>query len=58
MKLLTIPQVAEQLQITRFRAYELARAGMIPIVRLGRQIRVDPVKLEAWIAGGGQAQRP
>jgi hypothetical protein len=25
------------------------------VVRIGRQVRIDPDALEAWIAGGGSA---
>ncbi len=53
MKLLRIDDVAELLDVSRARAYELVRAGLLPVVRLGRQIRVDPAKLEAWLDAGG-----
>lgn len=53
MKLLRIDDVAELLDVSRARAYELVREGLIPAVRLGRQIRVDPNKLEAWLDAGG-----
>ena len=54
-KLLTIPQVAPALGVTVPRAYELARTGLIPIVRVGRQVRVNEAKLIDWIENGGQA---
>ncbi len=53
MKLLRIDDVAELLDVSRARAYELVREGLLPVVRLGRQIRVDPSKLEAWLDAGG-----
>jgi hypothetical protein len=40
------------------RFYDLVRAGIFPpgvVVRLGRQIRVDPKKLEHFIETGGKA---
>jgi excisionase family DNA binding protein len=40
------------------RVYSLIRDGVIPhgvIVRLGRHIRINPEKLEEFIASGGQA---
>jgi len=55
VRLLKIPEVAERLAVTVARAYDLARAGVIPVVRLGREIRVDPEALDAWIAAGGAA---
>ena len=53
MKLLRIDDVADLLDVSRARAYELVRAGLLPVVRLGRQARVDPNKLEAWLDAGG-----
>ena len=54
-QLLRIERVAEILAVTTARAYELARTGVIPTVRLGRQIRVDANRLQEWIDGGGQS---
>jgi excisionase family DNA binding protein len=48
--LLNIPQVAERLAIPTGRAYELARQGKIPIVKVGKYVRVEPEALIAWIA--------
>lgn len=48
-------QVAQRLGLRLPRTYELIRTGTIPAVRIGRQVRVDPVALEEWIAAGGTA---
>jgi excisionase family DNA binding protein len=53
--LLTMNEVVARLGITLSRGYELARLRMIPIVKLGRQVRVDPDALEQFIQTGGQA---
>jgi excisionase family DNA binding protein len=53
--LLTMEKVATRLGITKARSYELARENIIPTVRLGRQLRVDPDRLEEFIKNGGQA---
>jgi excisionase family DNA binding protein len=53
--LLTAQQVAVLLQVPTARVYELAREGLLPAVRLGRQIRVSSSALENWIADGGQS---
>ncbi len=53
MKLLRIHEVAEILDVPVARAYELARHGILPAVRLGRQVRVDAGKLKEWIDEGG-----
>lgn len=55
IKLLRISEVAQILDVTEARAYEMARQGLFPIVRLGRQIRVDEEALRRWIIDGGQA---
>jgi excisionase family DNA binding protein len=49
------PWLAERLNVTSARAYELVRTGVVPSVRLGRQVRVDPAAVERWIAAGGTA---
>lgn len=53
--LLTVPEVSKRLSISEARVRELGRLGLLPIVHLGRQVRVDPERLNAWIAAGGQA---
>ena len=47
---LTVPQVAEELQIPRTRAYELIAKGELPAVRVGeRSIRVNRQELERFL---------
>lgn len=41
--------------ISRARALELARQKLIPHVRLGRQVRFDPDRVQSWLDAGGQA---
>lgn len=55
MRLLTMDEVAEALNVSRARGYELVRRGMIPAVRIGRQVRVHPEQLERWVESGGTA---
>lgn len=52
--LLKVEQVAALLNVPRARAYELIRQGLLPAVRLGKQVRVHPAQLEGFIANGGQ----
>ncbi|MEO7859884.1 MAG: helix-turn-helix domain-containing protein [Nitrospirales bacterium] len=47
--LLTLPQVAMRLAIPEGRAYELARQGTLPTVRVGKYVRVSMVELETWV---------
>jgi len=40
---------------TKARVYEAARLGLIPSVRIGRQVRFDEDSLQDWIKKGGSA---
>ena len=53
-RLLSIPEVASELGLSEGRVYELLRLGILPAVRIGRQVRVDALRLEEWIAAGGK----
>jgi len=55
VKLLTISEVADALSVSKARGYELVRKGLIPAVRIGRQVRVHPDHLELWLSRGGTA---
>ena len=45
---LTMPQVAEELQISRSQAYNLRKHGL-PVIRIGKSVRVLRTDLEAWL---------
>jgi excisionase family DNA binding protein len=47
--LLTIREAAARLRIARSQAYDLARTGEIPAIRIRRSVRVPAAQLEAWI---------
>jgi excisionase family DNA binding protein len=49
MRLITVPEVAQRLRISRQRAYTMAQRGELPTVKFGRSVRVRPDALEAWI---------
>ena len=53
--LLTLNDVCQKLNITYPRAAQLARENVLPVVRIGRQIRVDPKRLDEFISTGGQS---
>lgn len=54
MKLITAKELADFWQMPLARVYELARSGVLPVVRMGeRQIRFDEAALKEWIARGG-----
>ncbi|WP_394513103.1 helix-turn-helix domain-containing protein [Priestia aryabhattai] len=54
-KLLKIVEVAKILNVTEARAYTMVREGLLPVVRLGRHVRIDKEKLIGWIDNGGQS---
>jgi excisionase family DNA binding protein len=41
----TVPQAGELLGVSPRRAYELAEAGVLPVLRYGRALRVPSAKL-------------
>ena len=45
---------ARTLAVNKARIYELVREGVLPCVRLGRQIRFDESTIRAWIEAGGR----
>ena len=47
--LMTVRDVEQQLQLGRTRTYELLRSGEIPIIRIGRVLRVPRDALLQWI---------
>ena len=54
-KLLKADEVARILDVPRDRIYQMASDDLLPVVRMGRQIRVDEAKLKEWIEKGGKA---
>jgi excisionase family DNA binding protein len=48
-EILTVPQVARYLKISRSKAYYLVQQKKIPYIRIGRNVRVREADLEKWI---------
>ena len=48
--LLTIPEAAAQLGLGRSKMYQLIGEGLIPVVRIGRSVRVRSKALEDLVA--------
>ena len=46
--MLTMQEVADRLDVSLQRAYEMGRCGLLPTVRMG-QIRVEETQLMSWI---------
>ena len=55
MKFITVNKIAEQTELSTHRVYEIIRLGLLPAVRIGRQIRVEEQAFKAWVRRGGQA---
>jgi excisionase family DNA binding protein len=53
-ELLTVQETAKILKVREFRVHDMVRTGELPAVHLGRQVRVDPAALSAFIEGGGK----
>ena len=47
--LLTIPEVAKCLRISRAKAYVLVRRRVLPCVHVGRSKRISVATLQRWI---------
>ena len=47
--LLRVDQVGELLQIGRTHVWEMIWAGELPLVRLGRSVRIPRDRLERWV---------
>ena len=52
-RLLTVRELAPRLRVGVPRLYEMAREGLIPSIRLGRQLRFELTQIERWIDAGG-----
>jgi excisionase family DNA binding protein len=48
--LVTVDEAGKLLRISRTKAYAMAAAGELPgVIRIGHSLRVNRLKLEAWI---------
>lgn len=47
--LLTVPQLARQLQIGRDQAYTLCHRDDFPAIRIGRSVRINKAGLQDWL---------
>jgi excisionase family DNA binding protein len=50
VELLRVEEAARVLQIGRTKVYELIGAGGLPVIRIGRSVRIPRRGLERWIA--------
>ena len=55
-KVLTVIEAAELLGISKGSAYEAARTGQIPTIRIGRRLIVPRVAFERMLQEAGRAE--
>lgn len=48
-ELLRVPEAAERLSLSRSQTYQMAAAGQLPTVRVGRALRIPARELERWV---------
>jgi excisionase family DNA binding protein len=58
MRLMTAEAVSKLLRVPQRRVYDLTQAGILPAVRLGRQLRWDEDALRAFVDAGGKGLGP
>lgn len=58
-KLLTVPEVAERLRLSRWSVYRMIEAGVLPAVRVSAApngpLRVSEQELDGWLYGDDEA---
>ena len=59
-RFLQIEQVSALLEISDTTAKRLVKKGVLPAIRVGRQIRIDQRRLREWLdrGGGGPIKPP
>ena len=50
-EIMTVSEVAEYLRLNPQTVYRKAKAGELPVVRIGRAIRFRRSELESWLKG-------
>ena len=48
VKHLTADQLAERWGRSRYQVYEMAKRGVLPVLRIGRSVRFRLTDIEAW----------
>ena len=48
-EIMTLQQVAEYLKFSKDKVYQMANAGKIPAIKIGKQWRFDKNDLNKWI---------
>ncbi len=56
MNLLTVPEAAQRLRVSRQTIYSLCKAGKLPHIKVGGSVRILEEKLDEMIAAGATPQ--
>lgn len=54
-RLLKVEDVASLFSLTEERVYTLAREGILPVVKIGRQLRFAETAINEFVAKGGKS---
>lgn len=54
-KLMSPKAAFDIIGVSEQQGYSLIRQGILPVVKVGRQYRVDPEALRDWIRSGGRS---
>ena len=54
---MTVSEVAEYLRVNPQTVYRKAKAGEMPVVRIGRAIRFRRTELESWLKGDNELRQ-
>ncbi len=57
-EILTIPQVAKYLKLSKSKVYLLVQRNRIPHIRIGRNVRIRESELTRWLEKQQVVQRP
>ena len=49
MEFLTVPEVAQELRVSKSMVSLLCQQGKLPVVRLGTAVRIPAHELELWL---------
>lgn len=55
-KLLTLPEVAEYLRLSKHTLYKMVESGRIPALKAGSQWRFNRDEIDAWMRESAEAE--
>lgn len=55
--ILTIPEVARYLKLSKSKVYYLVQQGKIPHIKIGRNVRIKESELQQWLEQNAQKKQ-